>query len=128
MHDYESNHRGDCYRRTSGMHDCGSARAGRARFADALREGHAQGLYGLHRFANQERAARLLLQLAILISLAVLAAGCTSAGNPRIEERNDELICSRHETKVCPGAVGTASRIRKDQGACYCAPQEQVGN
>jgi hypothetical protein len=29
---------------------------------------------------------------------------------------------------VCPAAVGTASRIRKDQGACYCAMREHLRN
>ena len=128
MHEYESDHRNNVAGPARRMYDIGGTGAGRARDAAALREGHAQGLHGLYRFPHQERAAKLFLQLASVALLAILLAGCTSSGNPQIEERNADLVCSAHETKVCPGAVGTASRIRKDQGACYCSPREHIGN
>jgi len=81
----------------------------------------------LHRadgITRQERKSRLFLHLTAVSLFAGILSGCTSAGNATLAERNEELVCPRGQIKVCPSAVGTASRIKKDQGACFCRPRD----
>ena len=126
MHEYENHNSGAFIRRIGGVYISSSDSAGRKLDEHGLQERHGQNLHGAKGIATRGTKAALLLQLALLVTIASLVAGCsTSAGNPSLAERNAELVCGRHEAKICPGATGTASRLKKDQGACYCAPREQ---
>ena len=124
MHEYENHNRGAFNRRTGGVYISSSDSAGRKLDEHGLQEWHGQNLYGAKGIATRGTKAALLLQLALLVTIASLFAGCgTSAGSPSLAERNAELICPTGQVKVCPSAVGTASRLKKDQGACYCQPR-----
>jgi hypothetical protein len=127
MNDYESNHRSgfDCC--IGGMYDSSSAGTRRARHADVLRERHSKSVHRIHRVENQDGIPLLFLQLGTFLVLASLLSGCTSAGNPLPEERDELLVCQSHEAKICSGP-GTASRIKNNSGSCYCAPVEQMQN
>ena len=127
MYGDEGNHCGSYDSVAGRMYDGSGAGTRRTRHADVLRQGHSQGLYGLYRFTHQERIPLLFLQLATLLVLASLLTGCTSAGNPLPEERDEQLVCQSHEAKICSGP-GTASRIKNNSGSCYCAPVEQMQN
>ena len=127
MYGYEGNHRGSYDSCAGRMYDGSGAGTRRTRHADVLRKGHSQGLYGPYRLAHQERVPLLFLQLASILILASFLLGCTSAGNPLPEERNEQLVCQSHEAKICSGP-GSASRIKDNSGSCYCAPVEQMQN
>jgi hypothetical protein len=121
MHEYENHNRGAFFRRTGGVYISSSDSAGRKFDEHGLQERHGQDLYGAKGIATRGSNTALLLQLTLLIIIASLVAGCgTSAGNPSLAERNAELVCPTGQVKVCPSAVGTASRLKKDEGACYC--------
>jgi len=127
MHDCENPHCGSYGSCAGRMYDGSGAGTRRTRHADVLRKGHSQGLYGPYRLAHQERVPLLFLQLASILILASFLLGCTSAGNPLPEERNEQLVCQSHEAKICSGP-GSASRIKDNSGSCYCAPVEQMQN
>jgi hypothetical protein len=128
MREWKSHHYGNIDCHVGRMYDCGRTGYRRDRDADGLRKRGAEGLYRLHRLEDQAGITGLFLQLASLVLAASLLVGCTSAGSPPLEERNDELVCARHEAKVCPSAAGSASRLRKDEGACYCTSRERLEN
>jgi hypothetical protein len=125
MNGYEANHRSgfDCC--IGGMYDISSASTRRARYADVLRKGDPQGLHGPYRLAYQKRVPLLFLQLTSILIFAAFISGCTSAGSPLPEERDEMLVCQPREAKICSGPA-TASRIKNDTGSCYCAPVEQM--
>jgi len=127
MHDCEDPHCSSYDSCAGRMYDGSGAGAWRAGHADVLRQGHSQSLHGPHRLTHQERIPFLFLQLASILILASFLFGCTSAGNPRSEERGEELVCPSLEARIC-AAHGTASRIKGDSGSCYCAPRDQVQN
>ena len=126
MHEYTSHRPGHSGRIPGRMYDDRRAGPERGLGGAEVRERGAQDLHRVHRIESQERKPGLFLQLAAVTLVAATLAACTSAGSPTLEERNTELVCARHEAKICPAGVGTASRIRKDEGACYCAPREHV--
>ena len=121
MHECASHHPGDIGGAPGGMHHGSGAGPERGLAGAALRKRGTQGLHRLYRVKDQAGKSHLFLHLTALI--AIILAGCTSAGNPSLEERNEELVCPTGQVKVCPSAVGTASRIKNDQGACYCQPR-----
>lgn len=127
MHDYEANHRSNIDCCTGGMYYNSSARAWRACPADFLRERQSKGVHRICRVENQEGIPLLFLQLTSLLLVCSFLLGCTSAGNPLPEDRDEQLVCQLHEHKVCSG-VSTASRIKDISGSCYCAPVEQLQN
>jgi len=124
MYEYENHNRGTFIRRTGGVYISSSDSTGRKLDEHGLQERYGQDLHGAKGIATRGTKAALLLQLTLLIIVAVLVAGCgTSAGNPSLAERNAELVCPTGQVKFCPSAVGTVSRLKKDQGACYCQPR-----
>lgn|GEM_PF-6160650 len=127
MYGYEGNHRSSFDFCTGGMYDSSSARTWRACLADVLRERHSKGVHRIYRVENQNGIPRLFLQLAAPLVLAGFLLGCTSAGNPLPEDRDEQLVCQSHEAKIC-SATGAASRIKDNTGSCYCGPVEQVQN
>ncbi len=127
MYVYEGNHCGSDDSCAGRMYDSGGAGTRRTRHADVLRKGHSQGLHQLCGVENQKGIPLLFLQLAATIVLASFLAGCTSAGNPLPEDRDEQLVCQSHEAKICSGS-GAASRIKNNSGSCYCAPVEQMQN
>ena len=127
MHGCENHHCGSYDSCSGRMYDNGGAGTWRAGYARVLRKGQAQGMHGPYRLAHQKGVPQLLLQLAAPFVLTSFLFGCTSAGNPLPEHRDEQLVCQSHESKICSGA-GTASRIKDSSGSCYCAPVEQMQN
>ena len=127
MYDYEGNHHGSFDYCTGGMYDSSSARTWRTRNEHVLRERQSKGVHRIYRVENQDRIPLLFLHLAATIVLASFLAGCTSAGNPLPEDRDEQLVCQSNEAKICSGS-GAASRIKNNSGSCYCAPVEQMQN
>jgi hypothetical protein len=125
---YENDNNGDLDRRIGGMYDSRRTCYGLDFDAYGLRAGRAEGLYRVRWLEGQKGISGLLLQLALSFIIASFLTSCTSAGNAPLQERNEQLVCSSYEQKICPSAAGTASRIRTDEGVCYCAPREHLQN
>jgi hypothetical protein len=122
MHECTKHHPGNSGLVRDGMHYHGGEGSERDVAGDGVRERRTQGMYRVDRIENQAGNAGLFLQLTAIALLVAALAGCTTAANAPLAERNEELVCPKGQIKVCPSAVGTASRLKKDQGACYCQP------
>jgi hypothetical protein len=124
MHEYTSRNPGLDSHSRDGLHHYRREGSERGIAGAEVRQRGAQGLHRTDGVESQERKPRLFLHLTAVSLFAGILSGCTSAGNATLEERNAELVCPRGQIKVCPSAVGTASRIKKDQGACFCRPRD----